>query len=368
MSALNNWISTHVFNAYALFRWTDDMPIDERTSVLARSESASELLTTRGASLAHESGFFRLGQTFLSREDVRRGSAAVRELLARGNIKRQGRAEEVLFTFATAPHLTRPIGQRMILHYFAHDVLFERPEPLRKAILDYVHKSLIPDDVRRRSIGHYANLASLRHDIAKALQAQECRTPSRDLVDVALSVGSSLIASAELLQRLTLSTVGFTGAALEWMLLQHRKQSADMEAEAVEDRVREIVRLSSPACRLTREVAIPFSAWGRNFPAGHEFLINIRAANRDPAAWEDPDDFIPSRWDGDSQARRNDLSFGKGARSCPAQQAALDALGDFQSQLDKHYRVSFYPAPFSRPLVGTLLAPPLGLVDMRRRS
>ena len=153
------------------------MPIDERTSVLARSESASELLTTRGASLAHESGFFRLGQTFLSREDVRRGSAAVRELLARGNIKRQGRAEEVLFTFATAPHLTRSIGQRMILHYFAHDVLFERPEPLRKAILDYVHKSLIPDDVRRRSIGHYANLASLRHDIAKALQAQECRTP-----------------------------------------------------------------------------------------------------------------------------------------------------------------------------------------------
>ncbi|WP_114856258.1 cytochrome P450 [Brachybacterium sp. YJGR34] len=363
MSFFSNWIATHAFNPYALYRWTDDMSVDARHSVVARHKSVSELLTSKAFQLEHESGFFRLGQSHLPAEAVRQGSAALRGLLHQTSVDRAGRAQQILSTYSGRTFSTRSIGQRMILTYFAQAILRDRPKCIQDAVSNYVRFSVIPDDVRRRSFRHYATLPELRQNIATAIQEADVREPVSDMLDIALTVAPSRIGAAELLQRLTLSTVGFTGAALEWILIQASKKAKVEGRSRAENRVRETLRLASPACRLTRTTSQGASLGDLSFPPEHELIINVRSANRDQSVWRDAETFIPSRWEA-GEAKKNDLTFGKGARSCPAQRDAIEALVDFQKQLDTRYRVSFIRAPFSTPLVGTLLAPPLGLMTL----
>lgn len=148
-------------------------------------------------------------------------------------------------------------------------------------------------------------------------------------------------------------------------MLQQGAVSLSRVTDPAENKVREFVRLSSPACRLTRQSRTQVDLGDRAILAGHELIINIRAANRDPSARPDADIFRPARWEM-RESKRNDLNFDKGARSCPAQSAAVSALSDFQAALDSGFHVSFWRAPLSRPLVGTLLAPPLGVVRIRQ--
>ncbi|MEU2983328.1 cytochrome P450 [Micromonospora aurantiaca] len=78
----------------------------------------------------------------------------------------------------------------------------------------------------------------------------------------------------------------------------------------------EVLRLDPPV-RLTRRVAAdPLSLGGQPVRAGERLLLRFDAANRDPAAFPEPDRFRASR-------ANAALTFGAGPRGCPGQRHAL---------------------------------------------
>ncbi|WP_244879613.1 cytochrome P450 [Micromonospora aurantiaca (nom. illeg.)] len=78
----------------------------------------------------------------------------------------------------------------------------------------------------------------------------------------------------------------------------------------------EVLRLDPPV-RVTRRVAAdPLSLGGQPVRAGERLLLRFDAANRDPAAFPEPDRFRASR-------ANAALTFGAGPRGCPGQRHAL---------------------------------------------
>lgn len=58
----------------------------------------------------------------------------------------------------------------------------------------------------------------------------------------------------------------------------------------------EILRYRTVLPVVSREVARDVTINGRTIPQGSTVLINYWAAERDPALWEMPDDFVPERF------------------------------------------------------------------------
>ena len=66
---------------------------------------------------------------------------------------------------------------------------------------------------------------------------------------------------------------------------------------------------------------------GYDVPRGTMLLVNVYAIHRDPAAWEDPAEFRPERFeDGEAEGRLL-MPFGMGRRKCPGETLALRTVG-----------------------------------------
>jgi cytochrome P450 len=78
----------------------------------------------------------------------------------------------------------------------------------------------------------------------------------------------------------------------------------------IADWVEETLRHDTSSQFLARTVAEDFTAYGQTVPAGHRLLLLVGSANRDPAAFEDPDRFDLDR---DTSAL---ISFGAGRHYC----------------------------------------------------
>ena len=95
--------------------------------------------------------------------------------------------------------------------------------------------------------------------------------------------------------------------------------------------VEETLRYDSTSQVLARTVTTDFTAHGQTVPAGHRMLLLIGAANRDPAAFADPDTYDLGR------DTSNSISFGAGRHYClGANLARLEArvaLTEFARQV-----------------------------------
>jgi len=98
--------------------------------------------------------------------------------------------------------------------------------------------------------------------------------------------------------------------------------------------VEETLRYDTSSQFLARTVADDFTAYGQTVPAGHRLLLLVGSANRDPAAFDDPDRFDLDR---DTSAL---ISFGAGRHYClGANLARLEAqvaLGEFSRRVARY--------------------------------
>uniref|UniRef100_J3LT14 Cytochrome P450 n=1 Tax=Oryza brachyantha TaxID=4533 RepID=J3LT14_ORYBR len=62
---------------------------------------------------------------------------------------------------------------------------------------------------------------------------------------------------------------------------------------------------------------------GYNVPRGTMLLVNAYAVHRDPAAWEEPERFMPERFEGGGCDALLLMPFGMGRRRCPGETLAL---------------------------------------------
>jgi cytochrome P450 len=114
---------------------------------------------------------------------------------------------------------------------------------------------------------------------------------------------------------LTLGGFGTTSDATSNLVLQLTREPG-LEARLRADHelipavIEEVLRLEPPVTALARLCVKDTELAGHRISAGDRVMINFSAANRDPAAFERPDEFIPDR------PRNRHLSFSGGPHRC----------------------------------------------------
>ena len=115
------------------------------------------------------------------------------------------------------------------------------------------------------------------------------------------------------------ATAGLIGNAVRHALGECPDRTAAWSTAAI---LAEVLRYDPPV-RSTRRVGRAATELaGVAVPAGAGLLLRLDAANRDPAAFADPDRFDPARFDRVSPFA-SVLTLGYGARSCPGDRHGL---------------------------------------------
>jgi len=174
--------------------------------------------------------------------------------------------------------------------------------------------------------------------LAYQLVRERRQAPGEDLVSLLVLAtsadGEPALSDVEV--RDELMTMFFAGhetsaAALSWalyLLARHPDVAADLRAEiasAPADKVGrlpllravidETLRLYPPAWVFDRSPLHDIEVGGHRIPKGANVLLSPWVVHRDPAVWDAPDEFRPSRW-AESPAREAYLPFGDGPRMC----------------------------------------------------
>jgi cytochrome P450 len=113
------------------------------------------------------------------------------------------------------------------------------------------------------------------------------------------------------------ATAGLIGLAL-LKLQEHPGAACDWTTDGL---INEVARYSPPLRVIGRVAATTMDVEGCRIAAGDAVRCSVDAANRDPAIFDQPDRFDPTR------RRRPSLTFGYGVRPCPAATHALMLAG-----------------------------------------
>lgn len=159
-------------------------------------------------------------------------------------------------------------------------------------------------------IGYYADMVKIRR-----------KQPSDDLTSALLEAEADgdRLTEDEILSFMFLmvvagneTTTKLLGNALYWAG-HNPEQYAKVAAhpELVEHWVEETLRYDASSQILARTAAVDLEYYGQTIPQGAKVLLLVGAANRDPAAFHDPDRFDIERGD-----KGGLISFGKGVHFC----------------------------------------------------
>ncbi|MDQ1743201.1 MAG: hypothetical protein QOE23_1540 [Pseudonocardiales bacterium] len=342
------------------------------TTVVADGRLARTLLTANRDDYQEQSGFLRIGAEPIGRST--RSQVVQRALsgLASHDLPRTYDLHSELTALGATstrglPH--QGWGVRLMRRHFAAAMAYERDPRFQQLVDTYVEESVIPDDIRARRRGRYRAVDGVREELTCLFAAgQAVNDPPRDLIDAVSLADQPLTppVMAELYQRLLLSMVGFTGVALEWVvLLAARNGVPPTTDEKLQDHIHETLRLHPTAWRLVRQARRDHAIGSHQLRSGEAVMIAIHAIHRDQSVWPQAATFRPSRWHSlspDQQA--SFLPFGKGNEMCPASRFAIQALVSCAREIFQSYELSSHIRRRSRPRVLTLLAPPAGRTNL----
>ncbi|MFJ2604801.1 cytochrome P450 [Streptomyces sp. NPDC087425] len=339
------------------------------TLFVADADAARNVLVDSADTYLSQSGFYRLGPESLPPAVRSEASRELLRVLARHDLPssfdlgaalgevsdRQGRLRHQRW------------GVELVRRYFAPVIAHRRHTEINALVDTYTTSSVVADDI----VGHVLRRAHRTVPAVRAGFAERLgrlRAPedgARDLVDLVLGLPGELSPGdrAQLLQRLVLSTVGFTGVTLEWVVMlgiQHGYDTPTVRPDQIHHLVRETLRLYPPAWRLIRVAAADHDVCGARVHEGEHVLIGTHAIHRSAAVWDGPLDFRPARWEQPTaDQRRSYLPFGKGDGMCPANGFAVKALEHLGHVILSGHR-GHVRLRTRRPHVRTLLAPPSG--------
>ncbi|MBC3989831.1 cytochrome P450 [Streptomyces sp. AC563] len=366
-----------------LLRWEKraaetDRPFRLRfgTLFIGHADAAREVLLDSADNYLSQSGFFRIGPTPLSAELRARASRELVMVLSRHARPSAFALDAALQQVGDGRLRLRHQrwGVELIRRYFAPVIADQRHTEINSLVDAYVTASVIGDDI----VGHlvrrpHHTVPAVRAGLAEHLGRLPARESSpTDLVDIVLGLEGelSLADRAQLLQRLVLSTVGFTGVALEWVVLlgvQYGYNTPAVRPEDVRSLVREALRLYPAAWRLVRVAAVDHELAGLSVRAGEHVLIGTHAIHRAGSVWDEPLAMRPTRWEETTEGQRQSyLPFGKGEAMCPASGFALKALEHLGYLILRDYQGSVRLRR-SAPHARTLLAPPAGWTHLTSR-
>jgi hypothetical protein len=347
------------------------------TLFIADADSARDVLVDSADNYLSQSGFFRLGPVPLPQELRTEASRELIGVLAQHDLHASFDIDSALHELSDSRGRLRHQrwGAAMVRRYFAPVIAHQRHTEINSLVDDYVTSSVVADDIVGRTVRRpHRTVPLIRAGFAEQLRRLPApRTGAKDLVDVVLRLRGDLSPAdrAQLLQRLILSTVGFTGVALEWVVLlgiRHGYNTPAVRPEDSRSLVKEALRLYPTAWRLVRVAATDHDISGVPVHEGEHVLIGTHAIHRSAAVWDRPSDFHPSRWEkpADDQ-RRSYLPFGKGEGMCPANGFAVKALEQLGYRILHGYRGN---VRFRRrnPHARTLLAPPAGWTSLAKTA
>lgn len=108
----------------------------------------------------------------------------------------------------------------------------------------------------------------------------------------------------------TFTTGDFIGSAMVRSFREPGLRQLLCDGTAVGEAIEEALRLDPPVSRVLRNAGADIDLRGAKIPAGSVIEFDLRAANRDPRQFDDPDSFRADRRAGRA------LSFGYGAHYC----------------------------------------------------
>lgn len=346
-----------------MLKWSSSRRLPGGSILVSDYADAHRVLVTRAESFVHESGFFRVGGVPLRPDEIRIMRRSLTAVLS-GPPTGEWERERIEPTLASSRIRLQSWGHHMIHAYFIEALVGDRGAALRDSVEDYVTHSVIPDDIRGRRFFRYRSVNRIRRRLSEVLGTAKPHPEPRDLVDIVKLVPRLDAAEqAEVFQRLVLSVVGFTGAALEWSLL-HAANARDA-IESVQSHVLETLRVTPPAWRLARTPAEQVPLEHETADSGQEVLINLHAIHNAPEVWDNPTQFCPARWQDGVAAPREYLPFGRGRSACPGQMPAMAAVSSITQYIVARYELK--AATRGTPMVRTLLAPPRGELTLRAR-
>ncbi|KAH6799535.1 hypothetical protein C2S51_036019 [Perilla frutescens var. frutescens] len=225
-----------------------------------------------------------------------------------------------------------------------------------RASLDGFIDTIIDDHIQKKKMGNGSKEESLDTDMVDELLAFYTEEPN--LSDSSQDFSNSIKLTRNNIKAIIMDVM-FGGtetvaSAIEWAMAELMKSPNDLQkvqqelssvvgpARKVEEPdfdkltylrccLKEVLRLHPPIPLLLHETAEEATISGYHVPARSRVMINAWAIGRDGTAWEDADEFKPSRFlnDGVPDFKGGNfefIPFGSGRRSCPGMQLGLYAL------------------------------------------
>jgi len=194
------------------------------------------------------------------------------------------------------------------------------PETMADQLLVWSHDMVAMYQANRdRGIEDRAVAATLAFsDFMRGFIDEKRKFPSDDLLStlIAAEEAGERLSTDELITTAVLllnagheATVHSIGNAVK-LLLERDLGAEILTAERVAATVEETLRFDPPLHMFTRYVYEEVTVFGQTFQRGDEIGLLLAAANRDPAAYDAPDDFRPDR------TGKVHTSFGAGVHFC----------------------------------------------------
>jgi cytochrome P450 len=186
------------------------------------------------------------------------------------------------------------------------------------------------EEMQRRATDASAAFAAYLRDLARSRRGR----PGDDLISELAAVveaGGDRLTEDELIGTAVLllnagHEASVNGAANSWWaLFRHPESLAQLRADTslVPTAIEELLRYDTPAPMFERWVLEDIEIGGMTIPRGQELALQFASANRDPAAFERPDEIVLDR------SPNPYLSFGAGIHYClgaPLAKAEFDIL------------------------------------------